>query len=146
MQEMLEMRVWSLSQEDPLEEGMATHSRILAWRIPWTEEPGRLQSMRSQRVGHGWACTHTHIPIRADTSLHSWFPATRRKTITVWNEDWQPLLFWLGFWFFFPASLLAFNFRLSGVFASWAMGVSNAELASLPAGSRIWQRRNMMSL
>ena len=38
--------------EDPLEEGMATHSIILAWRIPWTEEPGRLQSMGSQRVGH----------------------------------------------------------------------------------------------
>ena len=38
-----------LSQEDPLEEGMATHSSILAWRIPWTEEPGRLQSMGSQK-------------------------------------------------------------------------------------------------
>ena len=38
--------------EDPLEEGMATHSSILAWRIPWTEEPGGLQSMGSQRVGH----------------------------------------------------------------------------------------------
>ena len=41
-----------LGQEDPLEEGMATHSSILAWRIPWTEEPGRLQSIGSQRVGH----------------------------------------------------------------------------------------------
>ena len=46
------MLVQSLGQEDPLEEGMATHSDILAWRIPWTEEPGRLQSMGSQRVGH----------------------------------------------------------------------------------------------
>ena len=42
----------SLGQEDPLEKGMATHSSILAWRIPWTEESGRLQSMGSQRVGH----------------------------------------------------------------------------------------------
>ena len=41
-----------LGGEDPLEEGMAAHSSILAWRIPWTEEPGRLQSMGSQRVGH----------------------------------------------------------------------------------------------
>ena len=41
-----------LGQEDPLEKGMATHSSILAWRIPWTEEPGGLQSMESQRVGH----------------------------------------------------------------------------------------------
>ena len=45
-------RVQSLGWEDFLEKGMATHSSILAWRIPWTEEPGRLQSMESQRVGH----------------------------------------------------------------------------------------------
>ena len=49
---MQEMEVRSLGQEDPLEEGMATHSSILAWRIPWTEELGGLQSMGSQRVGH----------------------------------------------------------------------------------------------
>ena len=41
-----------LDQEDPLEKGIATHSDILAWRIPWTEEPGGLQSMESQKVGH----------------------------------------------------------------------------------------------
>ena len=46
------MWVQSPGQEDPLEEGMATPSSILAWEIPWTEEPGGLQSMRSQRVGH----------------------------------------------------------------------------------------------
>ena len=44
--------VQSLGQEDPLEKGMAAHSSILAWRIPWTEESGGLQSMGSQRVGH----------------------------------------------------------------------------------------------
>jgi len=47
MQEMQETWVLSLGQEDPLEESMATHSSILAWRIPWTEEPGRLQSTGS---------------------------------------------------------------------------------------------------
>ena len=47
-----ETLVVSLSWEDPLEKEMATHSSILAWRIPWTEEPGGLQSMGSQRVGH----------------------------------------------------------------------------------------------
>ena len=46
------MWVQSLGQEHPLEEGMATHSSILAWEIPWTEEPGGLHSMGSQRVGH----------------------------------------------------------------------------------------------
>ena len=49
---MQETRVRSLGREDPLEKEMATHSSTLAWRIPWTEEPGRLQSMGSQRVGH----------------------------------------------------------------------------------------------
>ena len=49
---MRETQVRSLGQEDPLEKGMATHPSILAWRIPWTEEPGGLQSMGLQRVGH----------------------------------------------------------------------------------------------
>ena len=53
IQELQETKVRSLSQEDPLEEGMATHSSIIAWRLPWTEEPGWLQLMGSQRVGHG---------------------------------------------------------------------------------------------
>ena len=49
---MQEKQIWSLGQEDPMEKGMATHSSILAWRIPQTEEPGQLQSTGSQRVGH----------------------------------------------------------------------------------------------
>ena len=52
MQETQETRVQSLGQEDPLEKEMATHSNILAWEIPWTEEPVGLQSTGSQRVGH----------------------------------------------------------------------------------------------
>ena len=63
---MRETWVQSLSQEDPLEKGMATHSSILAWRIPWVEEPGRLQSMgkesdMTERLTH----THTHTHTRA---------------------------------------------------------------------------------
>ena len=54
MQETQETRVGSLGQENPLEEEMAPHSSILAAKIPWTEEPGGLQSMGSQRVGHDW--------------------------------------------------------------------------------------------
>ena len=52
---MQEMVVQSLGQEDSLEKEMATHSNIIAWEIPWTEEPGRLPSMGSQRVGHNLA-------------------------------------------------------------------------------------------
>ena len=50
--------------EDSLEQGIATLSSILAWRIPWTEEPGRLQSMGLQRVAHDWAAKHTHPTFR----------------------------------------------------------------------------------
>ena len=56
-----EMQVRSLNQKDPLEKGMATHSSMLAWSIPWTEETGRPQSVGSHRVGHDWsnlACAH----------------------------------------------------------------------------------------
>ena len=54
--------VSSMSREDPMEEGMAMHSSILACRIPWTEESGGLQSMGSQRVGHDWSdCARTNI-------------------------------------------------------------------------------------
>ena len=68
---MKETWVKTLGQEDPLEKRMATHSSILFWRIPWTEEPGGLQSMGSQRVGHDWVintslylcvcCLHTAV-------------------------------------------------------------------------------------
>ena len=56
--------VQSLGQEDSLQKEMAIHSNILAWRIPWTEEPGGLQSIALPRVGHDWSdCTHTHTLI-----------------------------------------------------------------------------------
>ena len=59
---MRETRVRSLGQEDSLEKEMATHSSILAWKIPWMEEPGGLQSMRSQKVGHDWM-TSLFLPV-----------------------------------------------------------------------------------
>ena len=61
--------VQSLGWEDPLEKEMTTHSSILAWRIPWTEEPGGLQSTGSQRVGHDWA---TSLSLRRWTSSRWW--------------------------------------------------------------------------
>ena len=59
------IQVQSLCWEDPLEKEMATHSCFLAWGIPWTDEPGRLQFMGLQRVGHDWA---------TNNKLESWFP------------------------------------------------------------------------
>ena len=77
MPAMRETWVRSLGREDPLEEGMATHSSILAWRIPWTEEPGGLQSTGSKRVGHNWA-----------TSLSLSFQDTHSLTI---QSSWSVL-------------------------------------------------------
>ena len=65
------MQVRSLSREDPLEEGMATHSSILAWRIPGTEEPGGLQSIGSQRVRHDYSdLTRMHAHIWKELQTH----------------------------------------------------------------------------
>ena len=76
IQETQETLVWSLGWEDPLEEGMATHSSILSWRNPWTEEPRRLKSMVFKRVRHNLASNtqrhtyiHTHLVGR---SCHLW--------------------------------------------------------------------------
>ena len=63
MLEMQKIAVRSLDWEDPLEKGKASHSSILAWKIPWTEELGRLQSMGSQRVGHDWMTEHACMPL-----------------------------------------------------------------------------------
>ena len=73
MEETQGMWVQSLGWEDPLEEERATHSSIFAWKIPWTEEPGGLQSMGSQRVKHNWAAERTahskHLLITDTTFL-----------------------------------------------------------------------------
>ena len=68
MKEAQGMKVWSLGREDPLEKEMVTHSCIIAWRIPWTEEPGGLQFISSQRIGHDWGgLAHT----ATNTEIHS---------------------------------------------------------------------------
>ena len=86
---MQETQVWSLGQEDPLEEEMATHSSVLGWRIPWTEESGRLQFMGSQRVGDNWATNSSNKPF---------FPLTSQCLIP--REFTSKLYFKkLGIWF-----------------------------------------------
>ena len=64
-----ETGVQSLGQEDPLEKEMATHSSILAQKIPWTEEPGRLHSMGSQRVGHDWVISPHSVKVHSFVGL-----------------------------------------------------------------------------
>ena len=80
-----ETQVWSLGREDPLEKGMATHSSMLAWIIPWTEEPGELQSMGSQRVRHDWAIEHTYMfPLKMLAGSLLWKPKPKLPLITSW--------------------------------------------------------------
>ena len=66
---MQKTQVWSLGQENPLEKEMETHPSVLAWKNPWTEETGRQQSMRSQRVGHRWE-TNAHEVIHVVITKH----------------------------------------------------------------------------
>ena len=96
---MQETRVQSLGWEDLLEKAMATHSSILAWKIPWTEEPGRLQSMGSQRVGHNWA-----------TSLQREFRVESRNESPRALEKLAQVFRWLDIfrsWFYEPNSCIS---------------------------------------
>ena len=81
---MWETRVWSLGWEDPLEQEMATHSSILAWRIPWTEELGRPQSMGSQRVRPDWV-TSLSLCVKCPNQQHHPFthPDSCTKSIII---------------------------------------------------------------
>ena len=89
-----ETRVRFLGREDPLEKEIAIHSSTLAWKIPWTEEPDRLQSMGSQRVGHDWATSHFTLLSEASfiyiTSMyvcirHKWYIRPHRQNILRTN-------------------------------------------------------------
>ena len=91
---MRETRVRSLGQEDPLEKEMATHSSILAWRLPWTEEPGRLQFMGSQRVGHDWATSLSLSLFQRNQRSNCQYPLDQRKSKGV-PEKYLLLLYWL---------------------------------------------------
>ena len=76
LSEMWETRVRPLGQEDPLEKGMATHSSILAWRIPWTEDPGGLQSMGLKRDGQDWATNTFSFQFHWKEFRHNWVTNT----------------------------------------------------------------------
>ena len=87
---MQEMRVWVLCQDDPLEEGTATHSRILAWKIPWTEKSGGLQSTRSQRVRlnwNDWAHTNAHRQVISGISENRMLLSALHKPVSNVGMD-----------------------------------------------------------
>ena len=105
---MWETWVRFLDQEDPLEKEMATHSSVLSWKIPWTEEPGRLQSMGSQRVRHVWA-TSLHITETTSFTVGKTFIGHSVLFIKI---VWAIEIFWLIF-------LLWSNHFLPPYFFNW---------------------------
>ena len=91
---MWENRVRSLGSEDPLEKEMTTRSSILAWKIPWMEEPGRLQSMGSQRVAHDFTFTLNIIPTYHKNFVLSDFTSSSNTSSSnryLWFESLSPL-------------------------------------------------------
>ena len=98
MQEMQETGFWSLGREDHLEEEMATHSSILAWKIPWAEISGGLQSTGSQRVWHDWATKHA--PMLNVAVMGQYYYLTISRYLT-----WQHINTKDGLWILFSSSL-----------------------------------------
>ena len=96
---MQETWIQSLVQEDPWGKKMATHSSVLAWKIPWTQEPGRLESMESQRVRHCWA---TEQQQKSVVSKHLWKSAL---ALLEFSLVFMYLIFWKAFFFFFKLNL-----------------------------------------
>ena len=78
--------VWSLGQEDPLEKEKASHSSTLAWKIPWMEQPGRLWSMGSQRVGHDWAASLISLSVLSSKFIHV-VARVRLLLLVSWNHS-----------------------------------------------------------
>ena len=109
MQETEETQVQSLGREDPLGKGLATHSSILAWRIPWAEEPGGLQSKGLQRVGHNWSdlacmymsCIHDTLYMSSLSCLPSCIHLNRACALFLMT------LYMLGFCLEYPCSSLS---------------------------------------
>ena len=85
---MQKTQVLSLGQEDPREEEMATYSSVLAWSIPWTEEPDRLQSMGSQRIRHNWSdWAQRHGSVQAE--VYFWSAKLNTWVSIWWEREWE---------------------------------------------------------
>ena len=130
------MQFWSLGWEDPLEEEMTTHSNILSWRIPWTEDPGRLQSIGWHRVRHDWsilACMHVNSPTCRCIFNVSYYSSilTPWFFIYIFNCRWSfPVGFGIFFFFIAGCSIISCNFGVpmrevsSGSFYSAILAIS----------------------
>ena len=108
-QEMQELWVWWLSQKDLLEEGMTTHSSFLAWRMPWTEKPGRQQSIGLQRVGYNWS---NWVPMHVCLGMHGYRVLQKVcSTPELHPDSLQDFLFFQK-WIFINSKLKKYLFLL----------------------------------
>ena len=130
--------VGSLGQKDPLEKGMAIHSSIVAWRIPWTEEPGGPQSMGSQRVGHDWI-TNTTTTEDSNHWIHvvSWLGKSGRDTLKQLPSNQLPAStnWYLPFPLSSPSPMLATAHDLLNL-AFYRHQVRNGTTAAFKVNSR----------
>ena len=117
------MQVQSLGWENPLEKETVTHSSILAWRIPWTEEPGGLQSLESQRVGHDWATEHRHTTSTAEIYFLTVLEAEIPRPWCCQDGLLRPLY-------------LACEWQPSCCVLKWPCLCARAPMVSLPLSSR----------
>ena len=138
--------VQSLGQEDPLEKEMATHSSILAWEIPWMEEPGGLQSTGSQRVGHDWATSLSFFHVSmSHVNIKPWrFSALSifisKSKLTEWyasdsDEVWYKISFSINSWvkdLFHKCRKLVKMFRLKGKIV-WLWGGASLDALEKPS-------------
>ena len=117
------MQVQSLGGEDPLEQGMTTHSSILAWRIPWTEEPGGLQSMGLHRVRHNWACTQCIYNV---TEIVKWYLIVVLNYFSLMTNGVRHILMYLfGIFFFRNIISKTLPFSLGCLSYYWATHFKN---------------------
>ena len=108
---MQETHIWSLGWEDSLEKGMVTHSSILDWRIPWTEEPCGLQSIGSQRVRYMWVTnTSLHITSYKQKVYVAWYPPTIYHPISIVLNANYSRNFSKNYYFLYSIYLLPFTF------------------------------------
>ena len=137
---MQETWVQSLGREDPLEKEMATHSSILAWRIPWTEEPGRLQSTGSQRVGHNWATSPSFLHLHELTTMKSLVTVCHHTELLAYYYWRYSLCYHYIMWFiYFRMNFIPLNsfhlhrppFHLSRTLATTIFSVSFGQVLFL---------------
>ena len=128
-------QVWSLGGEDPLEKEMITHSSILAWRIPWTKDPGRLQSTGSQRVRYDWV-TNTAFKRGSRGNLapsmrwgHSQKKATQKTAFTKTQLCWYPDLGLLAIRTVKNEFLLFINYLVCGILLCYPEWTKTEDIA-----------------